>query len=82
MTIENESDYKAALATIRELWGAEPGTSDGDRLELLIGFVEKYEEKYFPIESTTVSAPKRILIDTESNEGPHRVLVDVESTSQ
>jgi HTH-type transcriptional regulator / antitoxin HigA len=47
--IRTESDYEAALAAVGQLWGAEPGTPDGDRFEVLFTLVEAYEEKQYPI---------------------------------
>lgn len=47
--IKNESDHKMALARIEELFDAEPGTPEGDELEVLITLVDYYEEKTFPI---------------------------------
>ena len=37
--IKNESDHKMALARIEELFDAEPGTPEGDELEVLITLV-------------------------------------------
>ncbi|MEN4010597.1 MAG: hypothetical protein ROW48_01035 [Bellilinea sp.] len=47
--IRTEADYEAALAEVERLWGAEPGTSDGDRFEVLFTLVEAYEEIQYPI---------------------------------
>ena len=47
--IRNEADYQAALKEIEKLMESQSGTSDGDRLEVLVTLVEAYEEKYFPI---------------------------------
>jgi HTH-type transcriptional regulator/antitoxin HigA len=47
--IRTEEDYEAALAEVERLWGAEPGTPDGDRFEVLFTLVEAYEEKQYPI---------------------------------
>jgi HTH-type transcriptional regulator/antitoxin HigA len=47
--IRTEEDYQDALATIEKLWGAEPGTPDGDRFEVLFTLVEAYEKEYYPI---------------------------------
>jgi HTH-type transcriptional regulator/antitoxin HigA len=32
------------------LWGAEEGTANGDRLEVLVTLIEAYEETHFPID--------------------------------
>ncbi|MEN4043053.1 MAG: hypothetical protein ROW52_08625 [Anaerolineaceae bacterium] len=47
--IRTEADYEAALAEVERLWGAEPGTPDGDRFEVLFTLVEAYEETQYPI---------------------------------
>ena len=48
--IKTESDYKAALAEIERLIGAELNTPEGDKLDVLTTLVEAYEEKYYPID--------------------------------
>ncbi|MCW5725244.1 MAG: helix-turn-helix domain-containing protein [Maricaulaceae bacterium] len=47
--IRNEDDLTAALREIDRLWGAEPETEDGDRLEALITLVTAYEDKHHPV---------------------------------
>ena len=47
--IKTDADYRAALAEIERLWKAEPGTEEGDRLEVSLMLVEAYEAKSFPI---------------------------------
>jgi HTH-type transcriptional regulator/antitoxin HigA len=49
--IRSESDYQAALKQIELLFDAEPGTSDGDRLEVLTTLVEAYEDSEYPIDA-------------------------------
>ena len=49
--IRNESDHTSALKEIERLWGAEPGTEDGNKLDILVDLVEHYEDQYFPIGS-------------------------------
>jgi HTH-type transcriptional regulator / antitoxin HigA len=48
--IRNEADHEQALREIERLWGAEEGTRDGDRLDVLTTLVEAYEEKHFPMD--------------------------------
>ena len=48
--IKTEADYDRALAEINVLWGAEPDTLDGDRLDILMTLVEAYETKHYPID--------------------------------
>ncbi|MBI5018220.1 MAG: ImmA/IrrE family metallo-endopeptidase [Deltaproteobacteria bacterium] len=47
--IKNEEEYDAALGRIDELMDADPGTAEGDELELLVTLVELYEQKAHPI---------------------------------
>ena len=49
--VHNEADYDAALGRIDHLMDAEPGTPDGDELELLAMLVERYEQKHHAIEA-------------------------------
>ncbi len=47
--IKTEADYEAALKEIDRLWGAEYGSPQGDKLDVLITLVEAYEERHHPI---------------------------------
>jgi len=47
--IRSEADYQAALKEIEKLMDSQPGTSEGDRMEILVTLVEAYEIKHFPI---------------------------------
>jgi HTH-type transcriptional regulator/antitoxin HigA len=47
--IRTEADYRAALAEVERLWEAEPGTPEGDRVEVLATLIEAYEAKHYPI---------------------------------
>ena len=49
--IKTEADYEAALAEIEELFESEPGTPEGDRLEVLTTLVEAYEDAHYSIPS-------------------------------
>jgi HTH-type transcriptional regulator/antitoxin HigA len=48
--IKTNTDHGAALKEIERLWGAEEGTTNGDRLEILITLAEAYEEAHFPMD--------------------------------
>ena len=48
--IRNEKDHAEALSQIERLWGADAGTPEGDRLEILVTLVEAYERTHFPID--------------------------------
>jgi len=47
--IRNEADYQAALKEIEKLIESQPGTPEGDRMDVLVTLVEAYETKHFPI---------------------------------
>jgi HTH-type transcriptional regulator/antitoxin HigA len=42
-------DHAAALREIARLWGAQPGTPEGDTLDVLVTLVEHYESKRFTL---------------------------------
>ncbi|GLR48821.1 transcriptional regulator [Shinella yambaruensis] len=47
--IRTDDDLSKAIAEIETLWGAERGTADGDRLDVLITLVDRYEDEHYPI---------------------------------
>jgi len=69
--IKTEADYQAALKEIEHLFDAVPGTSDGDRLEVLTTLVEAYEEQQHhiplpdPIEAIIYHLESRGLSDRD-----------------
>ena len=50
--IRNENDYHKALKAISPLFDnePEPGSAEGDFLEVMITLIEAYEAKHFPID--------------------------------
>lgn len=52
--IRTEADYEAAIAEIERLWNAEPGSDDGDKLDILATLVERYENEHWPIDLSRV----------------------------
>lgn len=48
--IRTQADYEAAMAELETLWGADDGTPQGDRLDVLATLIEAYEAKAFPID--------------------------------
>ncbi len=50
--IRTEDDYRAAMRKISAFFEIEPepGTPDGDRLDILRTLVEAYETKHFPVD--------------------------------
>lgn len=47
--IRTKADHRWALKEVERLWDAEPGTLDGDRVDILVTLIEAYEAKHFPI---------------------------------
>jgi HTH-type transcriptional regulator / antitoxin HigA len=47
--IRTEADYRDALEEAGRLWDAEPGTPEGDQVEVLSTLIEAYEAKHHPI---------------------------------
>ncbi|HXV43093.1 MAG TPA: helix-turn-helix domain-containing protein [Anaerolineae bacterium] len=47
--IKTEADYEAALAEIKQLFEARPGTQEGERLDVLATLVEAYEEQHYQL---------------------------------
>lgn len=47
--IRTKADHKAAMKEVERLWDANPGTTEGDRVDVLVTLIEAYEAKHFPI---------------------------------
>ena len=47
--IRSDRELDRALERVDELWGAKPGTPQGDELDVLMLLVGKYEEEHFAI---------------------------------
>ena len=47
--IRTKADHRWALKEVERLWDAEPGTPDGDRVDVLVTLIEAYEAEHFPI---------------------------------
>lgn len=56
--VRTDEDHKAALREIDRLWGAAPGTDAGDKLDILVVLVERYEESRWP---APAAAPVEVL---------------------
>lgn len=48
--IRDDSCHRQALTEIRRLWGSAAGTSDGDRLDVLLVLADAYEAEHHAIE--------------------------------
>src|SRR5262245_59102030 len=76
--IANETDYAAALAEIKRLWGAEPGTADRDKLEILAMLAQRYEREREPL--PTLSPLEAIKFRMEQQHLTRRDLVPILGT--
>jgi HTH-type transcriptional regulator/antitoxin HigA len=47
--IKTKSDYRAAMKEVERLWDANPGTLEGDRVDVLVTLIEAYEAKHHTI---------------------------------
>ena len=47
--IKTNKDYQAAMNRLEIIFDAQPGTPEGDELEVLGILIEKYEQEHFPI---------------------------------
>jgi HTH-type transcriptional regulator/antitoxin HigA len=69
--IRTEADYDAALAEIDTVMDAEPGTPEGDQLDILVTLVEAYEARHWyinppdPIEAIKLRMQQRGLTRQE-----------------
>ena len=48
--IRSDRDYRRALKAIEALMGADPGSPEGENLDVLVTLVEAWERKHFPME--------------------------------
>lgn len=48
--IKTDVDYRAALKEVESLMMAEPNTSEGEKLDILVTLIEAYERKHFPLD--------------------------------
>lgn len=48
--VKTEKDYRETLKEIESLMTAEPGTPEGERLDVLVTLVEAYERRHFPLD--------------------------------
>ena len=48
--IRSEADYERALEEVERLWGANGGTREGDRLDVLATLIDAYEAAHHPMD--------------------------------
>jgi HTH-type transcriptional regulator / antitoxin HigA len=47
--VRTDEEYRAALTEIERLWNFEPGSAEGDYVEVLATLVEAYEATHYPV---------------------------------
>ena len=48
--IRSKSDYRAILKEVEGLMSARAGTTEGDRLDVLVTLIEAYEAQHYPLD--------------------------------
>lgn len=48
--IKTKKDYQAAMKRLEAIFDAQPGTPEGDELEVLGLLIDKYEQEHYPID--------------------------------
>jgi HTH-type transcriptional regulator/antitoxin HigA len=56
LTIQNKTDYHAALKEIESLMTAEADTPDGERLAELATLIETHERAYFSLDNSAATS--------------------------
>ena len=78
--IRDEAGYEAALADVHRLWGAAPGTPDGDRLDVLMVLIEAYEAERHPVpQPDPIAAIKVRMADLALSRNGLRTMLGVSS---
>ena len=49
--IKTEKDYQKALKRLENIFDAQPGTAEGDELDILALLIERYEDMHYPIDA-------------------------------
>ena len=58
-----KKDYEVTLKAIERLMDAKRGTSDGDKLDILVTLVEAYEARHFPLDLPDPVAAIRFVME-------------------
>jgi HTH-type transcriptional regulator/antitoxin HigA len=61
--IKTEADYRRALAEVERLWDADPGTPDGDYVDVLATLIEAYEATHHAIRAPDPIAAIEFMIE-------------------
>ncbi|MCY1668096.1 DUF1508 domain-containing protein [Rhizobium sp. SL86] len=67
-TIQSEQDYEKALRDLTILWGAKPGTADGERLNNLVDRIVAYEDEHFPMGTPDEESIRQFLADQNGSQ--------------
>jgi HTH-type transcriptional regulator / antitoxin HigA len=59
--IRTDQDHRAALAAIDACWGAPEGSEEGDKLDVLVALVERYEARRWPMDGAESFDPIDVL---------------------
>ena len=59
--IRTEREHRAALKEINACWGANEGSDEGDKLDVLLALVDVYEERRWPIKVDETFDPIDVL---------------------
>jgi HTH-type transcriptional regulator/antitoxin HigA len=61
--LRTDADLIRAQQRMETLWGAAPGTPEGDELDILADLVEAYEQRHHPVPDTGGVGALRALLD-------------------
>ena len=61
--IKTKADYLSALGEVERLWNANPGTPDGDYVDVLSTLIEAYESMHHPISAPDPIAAIEFMIE-------------------
>ena len=61
--IKTDADYRRALGDVERLWDADPGSPDGDYVDVLSTLIEAYEARHHPIPAPDPIAAIEFMIE-------------------
>ncbi len=61
--IKTDTDYRRALGEVERLWDADPGSPDGDYVDVLSTLIEAYEARHHPIPAPDPIAAIEFMIE-------------------
>jgi hypothetical protein len=57
--ILDDQAYRVALASAASLMDARGGTAAGERLKMIVGQIEEYERRHFPVDPSVSAGAKK-----------------------